>query len=301
MKQPKNDDRPEVLSPDITKAQHIVPAYIIKKWKQDDILLTKIKNNPKLQKISNERNKKGLFCVYHRWVQLVEKQKEKIENAFHKLVSEIEKEQSNLVIDGENQKEQEIILNYFHTMMTCNSFKYKYGNSYVKLNLPSLDKEEEHSMKKRIQLYEKKGYDRDYFEKSGISYIDDDFKIDMSDLQFGVNVYQRTHFYVYENKNDQRAKWYFIKTKERLYLPDCYKPLAGMNNETVGIINVSPHSILISQHFINTYLSIIAKYNNFDLLQLDINYPPTGCKKVISFTKIINNIALNSYDKWIIF
>ena len=296
MKQPKNDDSPPVLSKNIIKAQHIIPANIIKKWKQDGILLTKVKNNPKLQKVSNERN--ALFCVYHRWVQLVELHKTNIENEFHKLVNEFEKEQSNLVIDDRAQKEQEIILNYFNTIMTCNYFKYKENSSYVKLDL-LLSNEQERQIQQQIRQQEKEGFDREYCEKIGIGYLDSDFKIDLSHGQFLVNVYPRTHFYVYENKNDPRAIWFYIKTKERLYLPDCYKPYE-MDNETVGIINISPHSILISQHFINTYLSRIAEINNFDLSQLDIDNPPADCKKIISFVKIINEIASRSYDKWLI-
>ena len=300
MKQPKDDNRPNISKQSgITHDQHIVPAKIIKKWKQDGNLLTKIKNNPKLQKISNERNKKGLFSVYHRWTKNVENLKTNIENKFHKIVSEYEQQPFNLIIDDRAQKEQEIILNYFNTIMTCNYFKYKENSSYVKLNL-SLSNEQERQRQQQIRQQEKEGFDREYFEKIGIGHLDGDGKTDVSHGIFLVNVYPRTHFYVYENKNNPKAIWFYIKTKERLYLPDCYKPYEEMDNETVGIINVSPHGILISQHFINTYLSRIAEINNFDLSQLDINNTPADCKKVISFVKIINEIASRSYDKWLI-
>ena len=92
-----------------------MPAKIIKKWKQNGILLTKIKNNPKIQSISNERS--DLFCVYHRWLQSVERRKTKIENDFHNLVDNWKQSSSSLIVNDGDKKEQEIILNYFHAII----------------------------------------------------------------------------------------------------------------------------------------------------------------------------------------
>lgn len=311
MKQPKDDDRPLVLSKKITKGQHIIPAKIIEKWKQKDKdgrlkLLTQIKftpkSDPKIQWFSDER--RDDFCVYHRWVQKVEKQKTDIENDFYTLVSECESEceklQSDIVaIDSRDQKNQEIVLNYFSAIMMCNYLKYPKNNSYIEMKLQLSDVDEQIRQRQLQNLDEDNNYREDW-EISGCAYLDAHNKVDISDMAFLSNVYQRTRFYVYMNKDDPRAIWYYIKTKERLYLPDCYKPCEEMNNENVGIINVSPHSILISRYFIDTYLRRIAEANHFDLSQLDIVNPPADCKNVISFVKIINSIALKSYDKWLI-
>ena len=281
MKQPKNDDRPPVLSKDIIKAQHIVPAKIIKKWKQDGILLTKIKNNPKLQKISNERNKKGLFCVYHRWMQSVEKYKTEIENAFHKLCSKLDSSKNSMFEITENT-DTETILNYFYCLMAC--YYLKDNNSYIQLNI---DKEDFENQKPAYTRKEAEEFECKNTYSMIVSGHDGKLNCDIS-IGIFTNYIQGAMM----QYKDKTNTWFYIKTKERLYLPDDWHNWL--------IISVSPNSILVSKYFINTYLSGIAEINNFDLSQLDINNPPADCKKVISFVKIINEIASRSYDKWII-
>ena len=299
MKQPKDDDRYEVNNPRITKGQHIIPAKIIKKWKQNVVITGQPKNCPfdiKFRKGKEDRfpqsERSECFCVYHRWTQNVENWKEKIEKDFYKLCDELDK--NNIVcLQIEKREEKKIILNYFYCLMACNYLKD--FNSFVQLNVdedvckhqkPAYTREEVDSM-------EPNSYGTFIEEKNGKLYCDDSLPVFHGSIH-------RAQLQLEGNKEYWTNTWFYIKTKERLYLPDCYKPLSGMNNEMVGVINVSPHSILISQYFISTYLRRIAEGNNFDLSQLDIANPPADCKKVVSFVKIINSIALKSYDKWLI-
>ena len=105
MKQPKDDDRYEVNNPRITKGQHIIPAKIIKKWKQNVVITGQPKNCPfdiKFRKGKEDRfpqsERSECFCVYHRWTQNVENWKEKIEKDFYKLCDELDK--NNIVCLG---------------------------------------------------------------------------------------------------------------------------------------------------------------------------------------------------------
>ena len=116
MKQPKDDDRPKVLSKDgsISTGQHIIPAYIIKKWKQNGIITGQPKNCPfdiifrqNTNKQEIEHKKKPshpqsesseCFCVYHRWSQSFEVKANKfVEQPFFKLIDELEKDERDII------------------------------------------------------------------------------------------------------------------------------------------------------------------------------------------------------------
>lgn len=289
MQQPKNDDRYKVEDPRITKAQHIIPAKIIKEWKQDRILLTKIKNNPKLQKISNERN--DLFCVYHRWTQNVENWKTTIEKDFYKLCDELDKNNTVVCLQIEKHKEKETILDYFYCLMACNYLIN--NNSFVTLNI-------DEDIRKQRPAYTRAQVDAFEYESCGMFVEESNGKIccDTSLLTF-----QRSFIIgrsrLKGNKETWTNTWFYIKTKERLYLPDRYQPI-GSNQETCGIINVSPNSAFISLYFIHTQLNILAYMNKVSIFRIDIMNPPTIISKCIKISNILNQIALVSYNKWLI-
>lgn len=279
MKQPKDDDRTPVLSKKITKGQHIIPAKIIKKWKQDGILLTKIKNNQKLQKISNERNKKGLFSVYHRWSQSFEVYaNEVVEQPFFKLIDELEKDERDIIKFDFIKDRQTLTIIKYHELIKRRMF-YKLNNSneifknFVGVESSNFTKEQQ-----------------EILEHKHIGYYVNNQMIGCEWAQY------RTHIdfdkFCAENGSRQlkeHQNWFYIRIHDktsRFVLPD--------NWNNWQIISVSPDSILISQAFIN-YLGWIGI-----LPFLDIKSPPIPIRKIVKLSSIINRLALCVYDKWLI-
>jgi len=260
MKQPKDDDRPLVLSKKITKGQHIIPAKIIEKWKQKDKdgrlkLLTQIKFTPKsaqkIQWFSDER--RDDFCVYHRWSQSFEVYANKVvEQPFFKLIDELEKDERDIIkFDFIKDKQILTIINYYELIQR--RIYYKFNNSNVDC---------EAVVTKNFTQEE-----QEELEYNHIGYIANNKMMGLEWLGYCGKC-------LYHEKS----------ATSRFVLPD--------NWDDLQIVSVSPHSILISQYSINVLGQEI------DLNKLDINNP--NCKDIVSFVDIINKIALMSYDKWLI-
>ena len=285
MKQPKNDDRPPVLSKDIIKAQHIVPAKIIKKWKQDGILLTKIKNNPKLQKISNERN--DLFCVYHRWSQSFEDNKVgkksdgkdiTVETLFFDLTEELAKDQRDIIkFDFTKDKETLTIIKYWRLIHRRMFYKLHNSNeefkNFVGVESSNFTKEQQEALERKHIAY----YVNNQMIGCEWMLYQRDVDVDKICAENGSRQFKEHHDWFYIRIHDKTS---------RFVLPD--------NWNNWQIISVSPDSILISQAFIN-YLGWIGI-----LPFLDIKNPPIPIKKIVKLSSVINSLALKIYDKWII-
>lgn len=286
MKQPKNDDRPKVLSPDIPKAQHIVQAFIIKKWKQNGSLLTQIKHNPKLQKISNEKN--DLFCVYHRWSQSFEENKVgkktdgkdiTVETLFSDLTEELAKDQRDIIkFDFIKDKQTLTIIKYYELIKRRMYYKLNNSNkifkNFVGVKSSNFTKEQQEALERKHVAYYVDG------ELRGSEWMQYKMHMDFDKMcaEDGVRTLK------------EHQDWFYIRIHDktsRFFLPD--------NWNNWQIISVSPYSIFISQAFIN-YLG------SKDYLQfLDIKNPPSPIRKIVKLSTIINNLAMQVYDKWIIF
>ncbi|MBQ7537002.1 MAG: hypothetical protein IJT14_02660 [Rickettsiales bacterium] len=281
MKQPKDDDRYEVNNPHITKGQHIIPANIIKKWKQKDKdgrlkLLTQIKftpkSDPKIQWFSDERMDD--FCVYHRWSQSFEVYaNEVVEQPFFKLIDELEKDERDIIkFDFIKDRQTLTIINYDELIKR--RIYYKFNNSNVDC---------EAVVTKNFTQEE-----QEELEYNHIGYIANNKMIGLEWLGYwGKCLYHEKSAERGTRKSKEHHDWFYIRIHDktsRFVLPD--------NWDDLQIVSVSPHSILISQYSINVLGQEI------DLNKLDINNP--NCKDVVSFVDIINKIALFVYDKWLI-
>ena len=287
MKQPKDDDRYEVNNPRITKGQHIIPAKIIKKWKQNVIIKGQSKNCPfdiEFRKGKEDRppqsERSECFCVYHRWSQSFEVYaNEVVEQQFFKLIDELEKDERDIVkFDFIKDKETLTIIKY-HELIKRRMF-YKLNNSneifknFVGVESSNFTKEQQ-----------------EILEQKHIGYYVNNQMIGCEWAQY------RTHidFDKFCAKNGSRQlkehqNWFYIRIHDktsRFFLPD--------NWNNWQIISVSPHSIFVSQVFIN-YLGGFTDYLQF----LDIKNPPIPIRKIVRLSSIINRLALCVYDKWLI-
>ena len=288
MKQPKDDDRYEVNNPRITKGQHIIPANIIKKWKQKDKdgrlkLLTQIKftpkSDPKIQWFSDEG--RDDFCVYHRWSQSFEVNANKfVEQPFFKLIDELEKDERDIIkFDFIKDKDKALtIIDYYLLIKRRMYFKLNNSNevfkNFVGVKSGNYTKEEQETLeRKHVSYY----FNNQMIGMEWISYL--------MDTQFNRHCSENDVRTLNEHQN-----WFYIRIHDktsRFVLPD------NWNNQQ--IISVSPYSIFISQAFIN-YLYGFTDYLQF----LDIKNPPIPIRKIVRLSSIINRLALCVYDKWLI-
>ena len=292
MKQPKNDDRPEVLSPYITKGQHIVPAYIIKKWLQDVVITGKTKKCPfdiKFRKNKNEYKKapslpqsegSKFFCVYHRWSQSFEVNANKfVEKPFFKLIDELEKDERDIIkFDFIKDKETLTIIKYYELIKRRMYYKLNNSNkifkNFVGVKSSNYTKKQQEALELKHVAYYVDG------EMRGSEFAQ--YKVHMDCDKMCAEDCIRTL--------KEHQDWFYIKINDktsRFFLPD--------NWNNWQIVSISPYSIFISQAFIN-YLG------SKDYLQfLDIKNPPFPIRKIVKLSTIINNLAMQVYDKWIIF
>ena len=290
MKQPKDDDRPPVLSKNITTGQHIIPAYIIKKWKQNVIITENCPFNIKFRKKFKKGKKERLpqsersecLCVYHRWSQSFEVNANKfVEQPFFKLIDELEKDERDIIkFDFIKDKDKALtIIDYYLLIKRRMYFKLNNSNevfkNFVGVKSGNYTKEEQETLeRKHVSYY----FNNQMIGMEWISYL--------MDTQFNRHCSENDVRTLNEHQN-----WFYIRIHDktsRFVLPD--------NWNNWQIISVSPYSIFISQAFIN-YLYGFTDYLQF----LDIKNPPIPIRKIVKLSSIINNLALSVYDKWIIF